>query len=192
MKKLLSLALLTALPSFAFAGYDISTKNVPTDFTEATQDDLSSDYYIPVFNTSTGDSELVDGAVLGAAVQFYNDAYTSAEVEAGTVAIAGVTGKVLKVSDISLMSNGAAAGATTVDVECTGGTNILSAPVSVLTDDRTVGKYTSAPAATAPADFWTSAALAGCPSGEGIQVIATGGALTGSTDFKIEVDYVWQ
>lgn len=125
-------------------------------------------------------------------VQGNYQALTSAQVGAGTVLLASASGKTIRPIGYSIYSSGAAAGATTVTIECTDGTDIAAIPVSLLTSLRVVGELTSAPSGTAQTAIFSRTGIDGCPAGSGVRIATTGSTLTGSTNFGVLINYILQ
>lgn len=125
--------------------------------------------------------------------QTTNQSISSANVEAGYILLTSASGKKPYVGGYSVQSDGAAAGATSIDLVCyESSLNIATIPVAMLPDGVTVGPYSSAPSGTDQYTIYTSRGLIGCPAGNSVQIIATGSALSGTTNVNVKLDYTWQ
>ncbi len=202
MKKLLIAAALVAMITPAFADdRDLTykgTKELPTfSGNPATGDTtLIWDESETRWKTRAADTSsevTISTAVAGNPFARVNHSVTaSAAVSSVTAILAATVGKTVYPVGYTLTAlGGATAGATTIVLECSGGTDIAAIPVATAASGFPVKPSTSAPSGTAQQNFFNSFNVP-CPSGEGIQISKTGSAISGASSFELLFEYIIQ
>lgn len=156
------------------------------DFNATTNFDRLTDFSDSHVNTTTDVQAAFDTALTGNPFMKATQAtITAASANSGLAVLAATSGKTVTVHGFSMFASGGnAGGATDILIECTGGNDLVQIPVADLTQNDPV----------APGDddvVLSSAYVNGCPSGEGVQVIASG-TLTGASHLIGNLQYTFQ
>lgn len=130
----------------------------------------------PTFSTALTGNPLVQMSVQDV---------TTASANADVVVLASATGAKIYPGVFSIMASGTAAGATSVIIQCSGGTKISTIPIAMLVNQIPVGPYSSSVITNA------AALASGCPSGEAVYV-SNNGTLTTTTDLILSLPYTVQ
>lgn len=194
-KFILTLALIL-VAGVAYAGYDVTAKNILTIDTMPSTETTENDYIFVrrIQNTLNGEGV---SEKLSMENFFYNgnplvqnaySALTAAEISATDVLIPADSGKTIQVLGFGVeASGGNLTGATAVTIECTGGDDISSIGAAAFTSGVFVGPEVSAPSGTAPANVFN---MLPCPAGEGVQVKAPAAAT--ATHVRVSLQYTWE
>jgi hypothetical protein len=115
--------------------------------------------------------------------QMHYESVTTASANAGKVLLASATGKTIYVGGgVSIYASGTASGATSVSLECSGGSIIVTWPRAMLVDDLPVGAFSSTVVTRG------TPLVEGCPSGEAVMISSTG-TLVSTTDLRLNIPY---